>query len=1248
MRPRYLEIEGLQSFKQLQKVDFDELGETGLFGIFGPTGSGKSTVLDAITLALYGKVQRAKGGTQGIINTDSNRAKVVFKFDLLKGNNRKTYRVERIYGKKKGQEIYCESKLARLVEECGDCEIPAADKLSDVNEKIEELLGLNHDDFTRAVVLPQNKFQEFLLMEKPKKREMLERIFYLEEYGRELNNKIAVCISSVSLELSNLNGVLSALGDASFEALSLAEKEYNEAEKNKKEIIDELTIIEKQYEEAKELRKIIEDLEFLMNKETVHLSNLEGIKAKKNLLDKAVKAQGLIDFINIFRNAEMEFKKAKNELDAISEYLPRTQKELEEASILLKKQQDLVETGKPKFLESKNALENALEIMTEIEQLKKRFNETNLKFEEAKGSFELKEKELYELKDKMEAMKEKSDDYQLKKENLKTNPNYKAELQDALNLENEIITTKKFIDGLIKKEKDQTSKIETLRHNFLEMQNNVNLTESSLGLLQQKLDEHEKAKPAERDEIASQLERYLKLKSSFEILKAKNDDINSLGKKLSDMVNLLSHYESEYEIAKLNKDTLKSEMEQKNEELKDIRSKVEENMVYFLSKNLKDGEPCPVCGSIHHPAPAFKSGKYENTCDETNNEMLLQNMEDLLQKKEGELSHLTAIYMEAEKKCGEINATVNNIKTQTEQIKQDVILKQDKLKDFLEENLPFDFKFLSIDEINKKMQEMKMDIENMKKERDIWEKINDSLSNDLKTKKDLLNNYVITKNSIQSEINANMEMREQIKKEKEEAIADFNEKAKPYNEFLKGHNVNSASLEYERISKNEKEIDKIEKEIKKLEEMQRSAREENDKLQKEKGDIDNRLASIKTNLSNLEETINDKQNKLWKFIEEGRMKIYTIYEQEGKVAIEQENIDNLPLPNVKSTDREIGDFIKIMESMMKDMEDKEKKHLRLVNKLKEDYNRCVMEKNTLENQVKIFGHNFENETLRIENALKQNGFADILEAEDAMLSDDDLNAIRNEIEEYEKIRRNIEAQKNMLINKLGGRSITEEEWIGIETLHNEMQEKKERAVSYCEVAKSNLNKIREKNKVWVDISNKSKELTKKAEILDQIKALFRGNSFIDFVAEERLRYIAREASETLGTLTKYRYVLELEPDIGFVVRDNANGGVSRMVNSLSGGETFIVSLSLALALSKQIQLKGQSPLEFFFLDEGFGTLDRELLDTVIDTLERLSTKERVIGVISHIPEMRQRILRRLIVEPPTADGLGSRLKIEKA
>ena len=138
MRPKLLEIEGLQSFRGRQRIDFSSLGETGLFGIFGPTGSGKSTVLDAITLALYGRVKRAERGTQGIINTNMDSAKVAFTFELQQGNERKTYRVERSFQRKKGTENSSEPKVVRLIE------ITAAGELPIREEQWRLQTGLKH------------------------------------------------------------------------------------------------------------------------------------------------------------------------------------------------------------------------------------------------------------------------------------------------------------------------------------------------------------------------------------------------------------------------------------------------------------------------------------------------------------------------------------------------------------------------------------------------------------------------------------------------------------------------------------------------------------------------------------------------------------------------------------------------------------------------------------------------------------------------------------------------------------------------------------------------------------------------------------------------------------------------------------------------------------------------------------------------------------------------------------------------
>ena len=116
----------------------------------------------------------------------------------------------------------------------------------------------------------------------------------------------------------------------------------------------------------------------------------------------------------------------------------------------------------------------------------------------------------------------------------------------------------------------------------------------------------------------------------------------------------------------------------------------------------------------------------------------------------------------------------------------------------------------------------------------------------------------------------------------------------------------------------------------------------------------------------------------------------------------------------------------------------------------------------------------------------------------------------------------------------------------------------------------------------------------------------------------------------------------------FIIRDYKNGGAIRDASTLSGGETFLASLSLALALSAQIQLKGTAPLELFFLDEGFGTLDDNLLDVVMDSLERIHNDKLKVGIISHVESIKNRVPVKLIISPAECGNGGSKVKIERS
>jgi exonuclease SbcC len=1232
MKPRYLEIEGLQSFKEIQKINFDELSETGLFGIFGPTGSGKSTILDAITLALYGKVNRAAMGTQGIINANNDKVRVTFVFDLLKNDRRKTYRVERVYVKKKGTENSCEAKIIRLFEVNDDMEKPLADKLTDVNAKVEELLGLKHDDFTRAVVLPQNKFQEFLLMDKSKKREMLERIFYLEEYGKELNAKLAQKISKANLILSNIEGALSALGDASTEAMETVEKELKEAEKDKEKAIKDLGETEKIYKESKEIWTLAEELHFIENKQSEHLSRISGINTKKVLLDRAQKADVLVDAIKKYKQAHDKLKKTEDELDKVLHLLPQIVEKLEDIKNQYESKVKESEELKPVLLDLNTKLNNALDIVKEIKEIDNRLPVLETSLKTLDQEIKIKTQELEKRKIIIEKTEKETDEQRNKIESMTVDVEYKKQIQNGIKLEKELSASRDNLAKLTANRDNIKSRLLKLEVEFSKASEQIKDTNNKLALLEAKKTEHQESRPGDRNEVTGLIEKYHELKSLFTNIKARTGDIKTANLRINDIEKQVGKQKLIFEETLQSKTALESKRNDLRDEIEQIRKHIEANAAYMLSRKLQNGEPCPVCGSKHHPQPATDQG-IEQYVNEQSDKITQRaaSLEEKLSILQSKLLEIETSLRESENKYISIEAQIKNLEEQSNQLMKDLESKKAEYEDLtlkLPENMreaKSDLIENEIENINKAAQEKLNQIVK-------WEQKLEALEENYKKGLEVLNKQKIEESRIASELNVNKENYKLAVKEAEDANKIFKQKESDYRAFIEKHRLNSISSELERINKTEEVIDKIQKDIRKQEVLIKSIRDRQEKLQEEKQELINKKSALEANVKNLKEQREQRLFKIKEFI------------------IQKVNIENSGF----FASNDIGNIEHAIESQLKENEAKllnlSKEEKSLYENLKEQqekFNILNMQKNTLENQKKIYTENYEAENSEVMSSLKEQGFTDIQEVEQAVMSKEDQSSIKKEIEEFERIERNLAAQKDIILKKLNNKTITQEQWNSISQLYQEKVSIKEEKVSCYEVAKNNFAKTKDKHVEWKKLNNDHKKFSRKSEMLDQLRGLLRGNSFIDYVAEERLRYVAREATEILGTMTSYRYALELDTDVGFVIRDYSNGGVTRMVTTLSGGETFITALSLALALSKQIQLKGQSPLEFFFLDEGFGTLDGNLLDLVLDSLEKLSNKERIIGVISHVPEMRARIARRLIVTPPSEDGVGSRVRIER-
>jgi DNA repair protein SbcC/Rad50 len=152
-----------------------------------------------------------------------------------------------------------------------------------------------------------------------------------------------------------------------------------------------------------------------------------------------------------------------------------------------------------------------------------------------------------------------------------------------------------------------------------------------------------------------------------------------------------------------------------------------------------------------------------------------------------------------------------------------------------------------------------------------------------------------------------------------------------------------------------------------------------------------------------------------------------------------------------------------------------------------------------------------------------------------------------------------------------------------------------------------------------------KELHLRRDDINVMKNLFKGNGFVNYISSVFLRNLINAANERFYKLTRQKLRLELTDTNNFQVRDFLNNGQVRSVKTLSGGQTFQASLSLALSLAESIKQQNKSKQNFFFLDEGFGSLDKDSLEIVFDTLKSLRKEDRVVGVISHVRELQQEI-----------------------
>lgn len=176
--------------------------------------------------------------------------------------------------------------------------------------------------------------------------------------------------------------------------------------------------------------------------------------------------------------------------------------------------------------------------------------------------------------------------------------------------------------------------------------------------------------------------------------------------------------------------------------------------------------------------------------------------------------------------------------------------------------------------------------------------------------------------------------------------------------------------------------------------------------------------------------------------------------------------------------------------------------------------------------------------------------------------------------------------------------------------------------------------LNKKNNLLIDYD----KLNNRKENLRILDNMFKGNGFINYVSSIHLARLCEIANQRFHRLTKNQLSLCLNENNEFEVIDYLHDGYQRSVKTLSGGQSFQASLCLALALAENIQSLNKADRNFFFIDEGFGTQDAESINTVFDTLQYLHHENRVVGIISHVDELKERMPRSISVTKDLEKG----------
>ncbi|MEE9886348.1 AAA family ATPase [Acinetobacter nosocomialis] len=1181
-----IRIKNLASLADEHFIDFESapLAHAGLIAIVGKTGAGKSTILDAMCLALFNRVPRLKDSDGKLKDVDGSELLTNSPLTVLRrgtghgfaelcfiAQDQKRYlarwEIKRARENPNGKLQSVQRHLKCLTDG-----VVLADKAKAVDEKVKQITQLSFEQFTRAVLLAQSEVTAFLKARDSERGELLEYLTNSSIFAKigELAFRKTADIAKQRKQLEEFLGHIEILSDEEIAAFT---EQYQQAQENYQQLEQQKHVLDKQQQWFERKAKLEQEVQAKQQQFQTQQNHYQQLASEREQLKR----------LEVFSEIRPQvFQQAQN-LQTLQQLEPQIQQAQTKFNDLLQ----IFETGQKQYQLAEQQLKQTLDFEQQhqhaLNQVRQSIQERAFiadEYKKCKEKRQVLEQKLSPLQQQQNAVQQQIAQLEQNKIHLQQQliqTQQYAVLDKGLSAHlhqlGQFIQNYQTIEQQIGNPTLARQKLSEAKSELEQLTDSLGTVEQiELKLEQQRKDKDQKlAQVTQLDLIQQKIKIYHELYAELQQFTEKHTQASAQEQQLKTV----------YQLAEQDYQTAKTEREKLQHILQQQRLLHTEN-IEQLRANLKEGEACLVCGSTHHPYRVDDSAVSKALFDlqqqqEQQAIALEQTKFNAWQTQQHALTQCSAELEQVQKYLTQLKAKQSSLQQELEQA-----INLNQLH--IEHNQAPEQILQTLNELRQATQTAisSFDSENLRLTQAI--KQHNQLVQTIQRNESLLNTAQQWQQQVQHIVECLSETEQQAWQQASSqtakqtwAILDVRAKQLEQQEQLS-----------QRFEQQQQELKMLTASL--------------EQMAKQIDEIDQNLQEI---------TLKGQQNN--------EKAVSLIQQMTGRTDIKPH--EWLIEHDAKRQHRQTAyhEAKQRFEQTRQHFEQQKQ----ALDQLKHQYQHTAHHQQQVDEQIQNW--------LKAHTDFQASDLTALIQINSAQEQD-----IRNRLNHAERLLSEASSALKTMQEQLSEHLQTQPD-IEYEKLVTLIQDNIAKLKAQLEVRdglklklelhQQNLAKQQQYAEQIQNIQQEEHRWSKISGLIGDAK----GKEFRDYAQQYHLDILVEHANQQLAMLSQ-RYTLKrLDQSLSLAIIDHDMDGETRSVASLSGGESFLTALALSLAIANMAS--GSMKIESLFIDEGFGTLDASSLHMVMNALDQLQNQGRQVILISHIQEMHERIPVQIQVKP---------------